>query len=446
MVARINKYLQKRMLACLPFQRIIPLITAILLLASASTSQETAQWRGPERSGLFPDTGLLKTWPLGGPSLIWTVNGIGKGFSSAVTAGSTTFVTGSLNDSDYLTAISDSGKILWQSSYGYGWTGAHGGAKCTPVSDGKNVYVLSAYGNIACIDAGTGRTVWSFDARKKFEANPCSHGICESLLLFNGLLFYTPCGAVTTMVALDKDNGNTIWTTESLHDKSSYASPILIRHTNKDIVIALTDKYLIGVDAATGKILFRENYSEVSGKGNEVFYASSNAVTPLFHDGSLFITGGYNFGSIMFRINEDATGIKVQWTDSALDCQMGGVVLVNGYIYGSNWINNGKGNWCCLDWNSGKLIYEQPWFTKGAIISADSMLYCYEEKGGTIGLVEADPQQFNLTGSFRVTGGNGPHWAHPTISGGNLYVRHGDALMVYHLKRNVACAQNFLMD
>jgi outer membrane protein assembly factor BamB len=104
-------------------------------------------------------------------------------------------------------------------------------------------------------------------------------------------------------------------------------------------------------------------------------------------------------------------------------------------IFGSNWIDNGNGNWCCIDWNTGKKMYEATWNNKGSIIAADGMLYCYDEKKGFVGLVKPNPQKFDLVSSFKVPKGSGPHWAHPVISNGILYIRHGSALMAYDIKK-----------
>jgi outer membrane protein assembly factor BamB len=136
----------------------------------------------------------------------------------------------------------------------------------------------------------------------------------------------------------------------------------------------------------------------------------------------------------MLSLNPDGTDVSVKWTDSELDVHHGGVVLVDGFIYGSNWLSNSDGNWCCLDWDSGKKMYEQDWKCKGSIISADGMLYIYDEKSGFVGLVRPDPAKFDLVSSFKIKEGTGPHWAHPVIHNGNLFIRHGKVLMVYNIK------------
>jgi len=126
--------------------------------------------------------------------------------------------------------------------------------------------------------------------------------------------------------------------------------------------------------------------------------------------------------------------VSRKWVDTTLDCHHGGVVVVDGYIYGANWKSNKSGNWVCLDWDSGKVMYEKEWICKGSITYADGMLYCYEEKKGTVALVKASPDGFNVISSFEVPKGTGEHWAHPVVCDGRLYIRHGDALMVYDVR------------
>jgi hypothetical protein len=137
---------------------------------------------------------------------------------------------------------------------------------------------------------------------------------------------------------------------------------------------------------------------------------------------------------VKLKLNEDGSGVQQVWTDPVLDVHHGGVVLVDDCLYGSNWINNREGKWCAIDWETGKANYEQEWNTKGSIIFADGMLYVYEEQRGHVGLVRPGPEEFDLVSSFRVEDGAGPHWAHPSIYDGKLFLRHGDVLMVYNIK------------
>ena len=189
--------------------------------------------------------------------------------------------------------------------------------------------------------------------------------------------------------------------------------------------------YVFGVDVSGGEILWKiANLKSVNFKWELI-----ECVTPLYHNGMVYTTGGYDCGGILIKIGEDGKSADVVWTDKVLDVHHGGVVLVDGYIYGSNWVNNGDGNWCCIDWKSGEKKWEEHWNCKGSIISAEGLLYIYDEKKGNVGLVKATPEKFELVSSFQVTQGtSGPFWSHPVIHSGVLYIRHNNALMAYDIK------------
>jgi outer membrane protein assembly factor BamB len=197
------------------------------------------------------------------------------------------------------------------------------------------------------------------------------------------------------------------------------------------MIINVSMNHVFGLDASNGQILWKVAHK----KPAESKWELIKCVTPLFHNGNVYVTGGYNTGGMMVSIADDGKSAGVLWTDTILDVHHGGVVLVDGYIYGSNWLNNGNGNWCCIEWETGKKMWEEPWNCKGSIISAEGMLYIYDEKRGNVGLLKANPEKFDIVSSFRVTqGDSGPFWAHPVIHNGILYLRHNNALMAYDIK------------
>jgi hypothetical protein len=135
----------------------------------------------------------------------------------------------------------------------------------------------------------------------------------------------------------------------------------------------------------------------------------------------------------MLQLDENGSSVSVKWTTDVLDNHHGGYVFVDGYIYGANWLNNGNGNWVCLDWESGEVKYEESWKNKGSIIYADGMLYIFDEKFGNIAIVPANPDEFNVISSFKINDGRGPRWAHPSIYDQKLLLRHHDVLLVYDI-------------
>jgi len=259
-------------------------------------------------------------------------------------------------------------------------------------------------------------------------------GISESPLVFDDKVIFTPGGMKTTMVALNKESGETTWMSDCLNDSIAYVSPILIEYGGNTIIASISANYFYGLNAQNGQLLWKFNFAERS-HFDHPYAPVINAITPLYHEGSVYITKGYNHEGVKFALQNNGEDIEILWSDTVLDVHLGGVVLIDGFLYGSNWINNSNGNWCCIDWSSGKVMYETHWNSKGSIISADGMLYCFEEKRGNMALVEPSPDEFRIISSFSTPYGKGPAWAHPVISDGRLYVRRGNALMVYDIRK-----------
>jgi outer membrane protein assembly factor BamB len=358
---------------------------------------------------------------------------MGRGFSMPVVDNGTVYVTGSKEAMDYLTKVGPEGNTQWSVPFGSSWSKSFPDARSSPTIAGNRVVAISGGGVVACLDAESGNMLWSVDGFDKFEGRCGQWGIAESPLVVDGKVIYTPGGVLTTMVALDLESGETLWTTESLKDTSAYVAPILVEHGNKKMIIGITARYVFGVDAEDGTFLWTYRYYDLNTPLFHVWAPVINCMTPVYRNGRVYITSGYNHGGVMLELNEAGTDVSVVWNDTLLDNHHGGVVVLNDRIYGSNWIDNSNGNWCCIDWETGQTRYEKEWQTKGSIITADNRLYCYEEKRGFLALVDPNPEDFSIISKFRIREGSGPHWAHPAISDGKLIVRHGDVLMLYDI-------------
>ncbi len=412
----------------------VPLLRVMMLCALGTSGLEAAdwfQWRGPRRDGVSTESNLLRAWPQGGPRLLWSASGAGPGYSSPSIANGRVYVTGG-NEKEKLTAFDLQGRLQWTRTYGKAWTQSFPDARSTPTVIGDRVYVISGAGEIACLDVADGRILWSLDAMEQYGGRPGPWGTAESPLIVGDKLIYTPGGAKTAVVALDRGTGQTSWMTESLDDQGGYVSPIAIEIGGRTQIVAMTGNYVLGVDAETGAVDWQVRFGDISATENGGGDITTN--TPLHRDGRLFVTSGYDHAGVMIRLARDGKDAQVEWVQPVLDNHHGHVVLVGGHLYGSNWLNNKEGHWACLDWQTGKPAYEAPWMTKGAIIAADGMLYCYDERRGHLALVKATPDGFQVVSSFRVELGDGPHWSHPAISNGVLYVRHGNVLMAYDIK------------
>jgi hypothetical protein len=183
---------------------------------------------------------------------------------------------------------------------------------------------------------------------------------------------------------------------------------------------------LVGVNAESGELLFEHPH--------ETSY-EVNATSPVFRDGRIFITSGYGSGSEMLELKVDGAkaSVKPVWQSKNLDNKHGGVVLLDGSIYGAADTKGGK--WICLDWNTGETRYAERGVGMGSLTAADGMLYMLSEKR-EVGLAKASPEAHKLVGEFRLpSDGEGPSWAHPVVIGGRLYLRHADTLFAYDVRK-----------
>ena len=407
--------------------------SAIILIGfiNSGFAQTTSEWRGVGRTGVYNEKGLLKQWPEKEPEMLWSVKGLPKGNSSVAIGNNMLYLTGTKDSIEFLMAFDMKGNKLWETAYGRAWTASFPESRCTPTVNDNRVYVTSGKLDAACIDAITGKLIWSVKVNDKFEGVCGPWGNAESPVVSGDKVFFTPGGFKTSMVALDKLTGKTVWTTESFKDSATYVSPLMIERNGKQFLLGQTQKWLFGLSPADGRIIWKFNYGALAGLPD---HDNIQANTPFYQNGRIFSSNGYGHFNVMLELSVDGSSVKQLWSENVMDTHLGGYVCLNGYIYGSNWLNNAKGNWICLDWNTGKVLYDTQWITKGSVISADGMLYCYEEKSGNIALVKPNPEKFDIVSSFKVPLGSGVHWSHPVISNGVLYVRHMDALMAFNIK------------
>jgi outer membrane protein assembly factor BamB len=257
-------------------------------------------------------------------------------------------------------------------------------------------------------------------------------GVAESPLIVDSMVICSPGGKKTSVVAFNKISGKELWRTEPVGGPRCYVSPALYEYGSIRYILAATGTHLIAIDPVSGRVGWSYKYWNAD-KWDQDGLIWAN--TPIWKKDEIFITMGYNYKAVMLKMNPDGSGVTEKYTGEVLDNHHHGVVLIDGNVYGSNWISNGKGNWVCMDWETGEIRWETQWNNKGSVIYADGLLYLYEEKQGNVGLVKPNPGHFDLVSTFRVTDGTGPHWAHPAIYNGKLLIRHGEVLLVYNIQK-----------
>jgi outer membrane protein assembly factor BamB len=411
------------------FTSALLLITAIANVASSAATSDWPQWRGPNRTDVSREPGLLKTWPEGGPKRVWLFENAGLGYSGYAIVGDKLFTMGLREGGEHLIAVqANTGKELWSARMGEVLKNNWGdGPRGTPSVDGDRVHAMSGRGNLICANAADGRIVWQ-RAMKDFGGSTPGWGYTESVLVDGDKVVCTPGGRKGAIVALDKNTGEIIWQSTDFTDPAHYASIIAASHGGKRQYIQLTEKHVAGVGAADGKLLWSADWP------------GSTAVipTPIFHDGQVYVTSGYGAGCMALKIGEN-NAVNGVYTNKVMKNHHGGVILVDGYLYG---YSDGPG-WVCQDFKTGQEVWaEKKALGKGAVAYADGMLYCLAENNGTVVLVEASPKGWKERGRFKLDpqttqrSSQGKIWTHPVVTGGRLYLRDQELLSCYDVKAN----------
>jgi outer membrane protein assembly factor BamB len=402
------------------------LVTAVLLASvtagvlGQSSASDWPQWRGVDRTGVSKETGLLKQWPTGGPALVWSASNLGGGYGSVAIAGDRVFVQGMRDRRSIVSSVNRAdGKLVWSKPLGPAGSNDRGpGPRSTPTVDGDRMYVLTEMGDLASLKTADGSVIWQRNILKDFRGSNPNWLISESPLVDGNQLIVTPGGPGAGIAALDKMTGKTIWTTKELSDEAGYASPVVADIQGVRTVMTVTANAGVGVRASDGKLMWRHT---------AVANRTANIATPVYFNNSVFYTSNYGTGGALLGLRASGGEIRAQEIYFTRDMQNhhGGVVLVNGYLYGYN-----NSILTCLEWASGKLMWRDRSVGKGAVVAADGHLYVLSENN-VVGLVEATPTAYREKGRFTIKDQGLPSWAHPVVAGGRLYIRNQGTLASY---------------
>jgi outer membrane protein assembly factor BamB len=402
-------------------------------------SRDWPTFRGPDRTAVSPDKGLLQKWPDGGPPVVFDVKGPGRGYASLAVVGKRLFTLGDTSSiaddqDEYLMAFDrDSGKPLWNLKTGAPWNKGNStwqSSRSTPTVDGNLVYALTAFGELVCGEADSGKERWRKNIERDFQGRKGDGwGYSESVLIDGDRLICTPGGDKHTMVALDKKSGELIWSVARSGDRGAgHASVVISKVGSTRVYVQQTASGPMGVRADDGKLLWTFDFD---GKITAVI------PTLVVRDDVVFSTTGYSGGGMLLRQVPAADGeIKVEEVypvSKDLASKHGGVVLVGDYLYGGLQDSNAL---FCAELMTGEIKWKARGSGQGsaAIAAADGCLYVHFANG-TMSLVKASPEKYEELGSFSVPGsGERPSWAHPVIAGGRLYVREQDRIVCYDVR------------
>jgi outer membrane protein assembly factor BamB len=383
------------------------------------------QWRGVNRDAISAETGLLQEWPKEGPPLVWKATGLGRGYSSLSIVSGKIFTMGDRNGEEAIIALdAETKKELWTAKV----SKADGdGPRCTPTVDGDRVFALGRLGDLICVNAASGKVAWRKNLEKDFGGKMMSSWrYSESPLVDGEKLICTPGGQQATLIALNKKTGQPIWKAQVPGgDGAAYSSAIAAQVDGQKEFIQFLGKGVVGVAAQDGKFLWR--YDKPAN-------GTANCSTPIFHDHYVFAASAYGAGGALANISKGKNA-EVVYSTKSMKNHHGGMVLVHGYLYGANGGNGETPALVCLNFETGKLMWEDRKAGKGSIAYADGRLY-YRNEGGPMILVEANPEKYVEHGRFNQPDRSKANaWAHPAIANGKLYLRDQGVLFCYDIKQ-----------
>ncbi len=412
-------------------------LLTLMLTTGGARGADWPQWRGPARDGKSAETGLLRTWPAGGPPLAWKMSGLGSGFSSVAVVGNRIYTMGDFEDGQYALALAlDGSAVVWKTRIGPVWNDEYLGPRGTPTVAGERVYVLGTDGNLACLDAKSGSALWQRSLASAFGGFVMKAGgrtdwkFSESPLVDGDRVIVTPGAKDAGLVALDATTGKDVWRTALPDlgpkgvDGAGYSSVVVSNAGGVRQYVQILGRGVVGVDAATGRFLW--GYNRIA---NDV----ANIPTPLVEGNHVFASTAYGAGAAWLEIRAGEGG-KLSAHElfflaaDVFQNHHGGMILHENYVYAGSGHN--KGLPAAVDLGSGKLAWG-PTRNAGqgsaAITFADGRLYLRYQNGLVL-LVEATPEAYREQGSFQIPGVSKPSWSHPVVSGGKLYLREQDVL------------------
>lgn len=403
-------------------------------LVSVAVAADWPQWRGPQRTGVSQETGLLQEWPAAGPKQLWHATDLGSGYGAPAVAKGRIFVIGNegLENESIQARELDTGKVLWNVRLGKvgnpNQQPSYPGARSTPTLDGDRVYALGSDGDLACLEAASGKIRWSKSLRADFGGQPGTWAYAESPLIDGDTLVCTPGGAMASLVALNKMTGAVKW--KSLvpgGEQAGYSSVIPIELGGVKQYVQYLQKGIVGVDAGTGKFLWRYDRTAMG--------SAANIPTPVYADGAIYASTGQGGGGLVKLKVEGGNVIPEQvYYGVKMPTSIGGSVRIGDYLYGTN-----GGGLMCVNWATGDVKWQERGVGAASVCFADGRLYLHGE-AGPVALVEASPEGYKEHGRF--TPADGPEraggaraWAYPVVANGRLYIRDGSSLWCYDVRK-----------
>lgn len=403
-------------------------LCGLSLITTALQAGDWPNWRGPDRDDVSKETGLLKDWPEDGPKQVWSNSDVGLGYSSFAIAGGKLLTIGARDNTEFLICLdANDGKELWAAQVGTQLKDGKGdGPRGTPTIAGDAVCAMGGQGTVICAAIEDGKVRWQKSMTSLGGKKP-GWGFCESVLVDGERVICTPGGEDGAVVALNKADGEIVWRSTKLTDRAGYSSVVPVELNGQRQYLQLFQSKVAGISASDGKLLWKSDWP---GK-------TAVIPTPIYRDGHVFITSGYGVGCKLVNVFGEDNQVEDVYFNQKMKNHHGGVVLFGDHLYG----HSDKVGWICMEFKTGEVVWtEKDALGKGCVTCADGMLYCVDEKSGTVVLAEASPAGWKEHGRFNPAqkptrrNSKGLVWTHPVVCNGKLFLRDQEMLSCYDVK------------
>ncbi len=407
---------------------------AILVMISTLSAADWPQWRGPNRDGISAEKGLLQQWPEAGPKLLWKITDLGSGYSTPSVVGDRLYVLANEGlENEYAAALSTrDGKRIWTARLGNVGNPKQDpnfpAARSTPTILGEVLYALGSDGDLACLELAAGKVRWRKNLRTDFGGKPGDWAYAESPLIDGDTLVCTPGGSEATLVALKRETGELLWKCALPEaDTAAYASAIAVETGGIRQYVQLLQKGLVGVEAKSGKLLWR--FAKATSRYN------ANIPTPVV-SGDIIYAGSAGTGGGAVKLSAKDGGVTAEplYFETKLPTAIGGAVKLGDFFYGTT----GQAL-LCVDWRTGQVKWEERALGAASICFADGRLYLHGENG-EVALVEPSAEGYRERGRFtppeppKRANNMEKAWAYPVVADGRLYLRDHGCLWCYAVR------------
>lgn len=403
------------------------LLVMMWMSALAVSGADWPQWWGPNRDGISPESGLLDQWPAEGLKPLWEAT-LGEGYSSFAVVGDKVYTLYQRDEAQWAVCLNgETGKEVWKKRLEDRFKN-YPGPRTTPTVDGERIYVMGAQGGLACLNRETGEKIWGYNIFEKFGGKNMKWGTAVSpLVVDDALVFHGGNENGPALLGVDKMTGEKRWHAKRedgspVSGKMGYSSPILRTLAGKEQILFYDGFGLRGVDLESKRLLWEFPW--------ETSY-NVNAATPVVQGNHVFITSGYNRGCCLVEVteNEGSWEVHKRWQNKEMRSHFGSPIFYMGHIYG---YDDAKAI-VCLDWETGRVMWQQPGYRKGSLVMADEKFFVLGERG-KLALVRPNPEKFDRVSEFQTPLGHRRCWTNPVVANGRLYARDEAKMFCYPVK------------